>query len=150
MTEMRQVAQKEYQEELKKILLPHQSKRLEEVTLQMAMKQRGTHNLMQKKLAELLGITVEQKAELAKKQAEVAKRMKEEMERLKKEAEEEVLSVLSAKQRKKLKQLQGDKFEVKPRTVGGGSQQLLKSLQGLQSAVPGGAPSPRVRTIRRK
>ena len=96
------------------ILLPHQLERLNQVSVQMEMKNRGDANaLMGGRLAEMLGIDEEQKERIEQRSEEIKKKLEEKIAKLKEEAREELLGELSSTQRKKLKELTGDKFEYK-------------------------------------
>lgn len=102
----------EQKAEMESLLLPHQLDRLKQVALQTHMKQAGTANaLASEAIAEQLGITDEQKDKLKQRAEEVKKKLAEDVAKLKAKAEEDLLSVLDSKQRAKLKELAGDKFE---------------------------------------
>lgn len=113
--EMQLVNREFVEKEIEKVLLPHQVKRMKEIQTQMSLKSQGTWALRQGRLAEALGITKEQQAELQKKAMEAQRKIQEETQKLKAKLEAEILDdVLSKEQRSKLKQLQGDEYEVKP------------------------------------
>ena len=113
--EMQLVNREFVEKEIEKVLLPHQVKRMTEIQTQMSLKSQGTWALRQGKLAEALGITKEQQAELQKKAMEAQRKIQEETAKLKAKLEAEILEeVLSKDQRAKLNDLQGDKYEVKP------------------------------------
>ena len=96
------------------ILLPHQMDRLNQVSVQMEMRNRGDANaLMGKRLAEMLGIDEEQKKRIEERSEEIKKKLEEKIAKLKDEAKQELLDELTSTQRKKLKELTGDKFEYK-------------------------------------
>lgn len=102
-------------DQVEQILLPHQLERVKQIQLQTKMRRAGVRSLDQKELAEALGITDEQREELKKKQAEVEKELRKKIDQLRKEALDEVLSVLTAKQRQKLKDMVGAEYDFKQR-----------------------------------
>lgn len=110
---------KELREELAKeidnILLPHQRRRLEEISLRMKMKQRGTSgSLVDTELAKTLGIDDAQKDRIRRRAAEVQKELEEKIAKLREEAREEILDELSPDQQRKLKDMLGSEFDDKP------------------------------------
>jgi hypothetical protein len=102
-------------DQVEQILLPHQLERVKQIQLQTKMRRAGVRSLDQKELAEALGITDEQREKLKKKQAEVEKQLRKKIDQLRKEALDEVLSVLTAKQREKLKDMVGTEYDFKQR-----------------------------------
>ena len=114
MSEMIKTINKEREAAIGAVLLPHQSKRLKQISTQMRMKNTGTANaLTSKDMAKELNIDDEQQKRLKKRAAEIKKKMEVEIAKLKKEAEEELLKELNREQRSKLKEMTGDKFEYK-------------------------------------
>ncbi len=105
---------KEREEAMGAILLPHQSKRLKQIAAQMDMKNRGDANaLIGKNMAEELGINDEQKKRIQDKAAEIKKEMEEEIAKIKEKGRKKLLRELSSDQRSKLEEMLGDKFEYK-------------------------------------
>lgn len=111
----------ETEKKVLEILLPHQIKRLKQITLQMQLQQAGYGSsaaFQNSQLVEELKITDEQKAQLQEKQKEVTKEMQEKSQafykQLQEESREKVLSVLTPAQRKKLEELTGEKFQWQP------------------------------------
>ncbi len=96
------------------VLLPHQSKRLKQISTQMKMQNRGAANtLTSDAMAKELNIDDEQKKRLKKRAEELKKQVEEKIAKIKQEAQEELLEELSRSQREKLKEMTGDKFEYK-------------------------------------
>ena len=109
---------KELKGQVDEILLPHQTKRLDEIGFQSRAR-RGTANaLASDELAEKLGITDQQKEELQEAAEKAQKKMQEEVAKLRKKMEDEILGVLSKEQRAKYKQLIGEPFEFQQRGWG--------------------------------
>jgi len=119
---------------LAEILLPHQVKRLQEISLQ----QRGTMALSDPKVAAELKITDEQKKKLE--EANTAnmeamrsafqggnrdqnrEQMREKMQELRKQAEGRVLAVLTADQKAQFAKMKGEPFQMPEGAFGGGRQ----------------------------
>lgn len=106
--------QKEKKEAINQLLLPHQQERLEQVALQMKMKNRGTANTLgSKDVQEALGLSDDQIKDLKKRSGELSKEIQEKTAQLKADAKEELLGMLSKDQRKKLESMTGDTFETR-------------------------------------
>ena len=104
--------QRKSQEAVKEALLPHQQRRLKQVGLQMRMQHQGVSGaLMSKEVAEELGISETQQKQLQKTARDSRVAIQKEMERLQAEAKEKLLSSLTETQRKKLKELTGEKMK---------------------------------------
>jgi hypothetical protein len=102
----------ETQGEIEKLLLPHQSDRLQQIARHMMLQRRGTANaLTSELLAKELGLTDEQKERLQTRAKEVEDEVRQEMARLRKMAHEKILGELTAAQRDKLAELLGKDFE---------------------------------------
>jgi SpoVK/Ycf46/Vps4 family AAA+-type ATPase len=106
---------------VEEVLLPHQAKRIRQITLQMKLASSGYGSaaaLNSEDLAKELGITPEQLEELKKREAEIRQEIQEKTrefyKKLNEESREKLMSVLTSAQRQKLKDLEGDKFEFKP------------------------------------
>ena len=106
--------------EIEQVLLPHQVKRLRQITLQRRLGQHtfgvsAASALGSDDLAHELGITAEQQALLKTKEKEVKQELerkaKELLRQLRDEAHAELLEVLAPAQRQKLKDMLGEKFE---------------------------------------
>jgi hypothetical protein len=103
---------------VEKILLPHQRRRLDQILLQMQMRNTGYGSasaLGSEDLTKALGITEEQKEKLRQKEqelrAEIQRKTQEFYKKLNEETREELLSVLTPAQRQKLRDLLGSDFE---------------------------------------
>lgn len=113
---------KEFRDELAKeidnILLPHQRRRLDEISLRMKMKQRGTSgSLVDTELAKTLSIDDAQKERIRRRAAEVQKELEEKIAKLREEAREEILDELTPAQQRQLKDLLGSDFDDKPQVA---------------------------------
>jgi hypothetical protein len=150
--EARQAAEKRSAEARKKlndVLLPHQLKRLKEISLQT----RGTRALTDAELAAELKLSEQQKTQIAAAVQENAENLGQQMreafqggdreqarakiEQLRKAGDEKVLALLSAEQKAQYEQLKGEPFDM-PRpefTAPGG--------RPGQGAAPGGQRGPR-------
>jgi Spy/CpxP family protein refolding chaperone len=102
------------------VLLAHQTKRLKQILTQLRLGQMGYgagSALGQEDIAKELGITDEQREELKKTEEEVRQEMQQKTQefykKLQEEAREKLFKVLTPTQRKKLDDLQGEKFEWK-------------------------------------
>ena len=102
----------EVETDLNEILLPHQVTRLDELYFQMQASRSGTEGLLSNpKVKEMLKLTDEQIEEIEEKAEEVKAGLDKKIEALREEAREEILSVLSSDQQKKIKEMMGDSFE---------------------------------------
>lgn len=118
--EIYQAIAQETDAKVNQVLLPHQKKRLGQIMLQMKLQQSGygygfAGTLGGEDVSKDLGITDAQKEELKKKEAEiragVQKKYQEFYKKLNEETREELLSVLTSAQRKKLEEMTGAKFD---------------------------------------
>jgi len=104
--------QAELSKEVEGVLLRHQLERLKQIQLQMQVQRGGTAGaLSSDQVAELLGITEQQKEKLREVRAEVEKEMREKIEEIREEARQKLLQVLTPEQRAKLEKALGEKFE---------------------------------------
>ncbi len=113
---------KQLREELKEkvddVLLPHQRKRLEEISLRMKMKRHGTSgSLVNTELAKTLDIDDAQKERIRRKAIEVQQRLEEDIAKLREEAREEILDELSPRQKQQLKDMIGADFDERPKPI---------------------------------
>jgi hypothetical protein len=100
------------------VLLPHQKKRLEEISFRMKMKHRGTSGaLVDSQLAKALDIDDAQKERIQKRAIEVQQDLEEKIAKLREEAREQILDELSPGQRRKLDDLLGAEFDERPRPI---------------------------------
>ena len=112
------IIEKERKMALGAVLLPHQSKRLKQISTQMKMRNQGDVNvLISKSVAEELDIDEEQKKQLRKRASELKSEMEKEIARLKDKYREKLIRELRPEQRKKLKEMVGDEFENKKATL---------------------------------
>ena len=113
--EMIDKQQKEAEDKLKDLLLPHQLKRLEQVSHQVRMKNSGTLNsLTRGKLKEELDLSDDDVKNLKDKSKSIQKKLEEDIAKLRAKAKKDLLKELSPKQQRKLEEILGDKFEYKP------------------------------------
>lgn len=117
-----QEVMRELREELARkvddVLLPHQKKRLEEISLHMKMKRRGTSGaLVDTELAKSLDIDEAQKERIRRKAIEVQKDLEEKIAKLREEARQEILDELSPAQKRKLEDLLGKDFDDRPQPI---------------------------------
>jgi len=114
--ETQALIQDEAEDRLKKILLPHQYKRLAELQVKMKMRSQGVGALAGTDMADLLGLSDDQREKLAKKQREAAAELQKKVDEIRKQLQDDILSdVLTSDQRKKLEGLIGSAYNVKPR-----------------------------------
>lgn len=100
------------------VLLPHQVRRLRQIALQMKLSSTGygsAGGLTGGEVADELHLTDEQKRQLKEKEAklreDIQRKTQEFYKQLREEARAELLSVLTAEQRRKLDDLTGETFE---------------------------------------
>lgn len=99
------------EKKIEQVLLPHQQKRLQEITLRTSLERTGTVNtLTGERLAKTLEVSDAQKQRIRKKAEQVQKELEEKIAKLRSEAREEILEELTPTQREKLKSLLGDEF----------------------------------------
>jgi len=110
---------KSLQEDIDEVLLPHQSKRLKQISLQQRM-QGGTARGLRGEVAEELGLSDDDLEEIEEKSREAAEELQKKISELRAEAQKELLNdVLSPSQQKKLKDMLGEKFEFAQQQRGG-------------------------------
>jgi Spy/CpxP family protein refolding chaperone len=112
-TKMREIAQ-EYEKRVNEVLLPHQQKRLKQITVQFSSRGREgiAGSLTDGDLAKELKITDEQKEKLRKAGEEARTEMEEKMRKFRSEMEEKILAVLTDEQRRQYKEMIGEPFEL--------------------------------------
>jgi hypothetical protein len=119
-----------------------QAQRLMQVQLQISLRNNGLSSLAQEPLAEILGITTDQKRKLVEKQIEGKKELDEMIEVLRSEIEHQALTeFLTKSQLDKLGAMKGDTLEAKrpdyySRML---RQQVLRETPGLGSRLLDGA-----------
>lgn len=107
-----QELQAEVEERLAEILTTQQMERLRQINAQVQLNRGGGRALMQGPLAEQLGITEEQRAELQAKAEEIRGQMQQRLQEVREEARELMLEVLTSEQRAQLDALTGEPFEL--------------------------------------
>ena len=116
MQEELKVQKKKVESQVLDVLLPHQQKRLREVSAQFvtreAMKQsKVSTGLLTPQMLEYLDVDDEQAERIEKRAKEIRKRLTGKIDKLKKEALEDLMKELSAKQKKKYRNLMGEEFK---------------------------------------
>lgn len=116
MQEELKVQKKKVESQVLDVLLPHQQKRLREVSAQFvtreAMKQsKVSTGLLTPQMLEYLDVDDEQAERIEKRAEEIRKRLIGKIDKLKKEALEDLMKELSAKQKKKYRNLMGEEFK---------------------------------------
>ena len=116
MREELKAQKKKVESQVLDILLPHQQKRLREVSAQYvnreAMKQnKVSTGLLTPQMLEYLDVDNEQAKRIAERAEKIRKRLTEKIETLKKEAMEDLMKELSSKQKKKYQDLMGEEFK---------------------------------------
>jgi hypothetical protein len=122
------------EKEVRKVLLPIQIKRLQQIVLQMKLQQLQwgmAAGFASDELADELKITDEQRAEFQKKEKElreeIQKKTQEFYKKLQEESREKLMDVLTPEQKQKLAALTGPKFEWKyANPQGGGAEEKKK------------------------
>ncbi len=113
---------KQFEERLNEVLLPHQQKRLKQISAQFSS--RGPNgfagSLTEGNLADELKITDEQKAKLKTVGEEARADMDAKTKKIRAEMEEKILAVLTEEQRKQYKEMVGEPFEMDMRQMQGG------------------------------
>ncbi|HMO14123.1 MAG TPA: hypothetical protein PKD64_00325 [Pirellulaceae bacterium] len=104
-----QAKMKEIEEDIRSILLPHQTKRLDQLVIQNRQ-QRGALSALES-LKEKLDISDEQMEQLKERAETAQKDFEEKMSKARQEMQESILSVLTSSQREQYKELVGDRFE---------------------------------------
>lgn len=110
-----------FRTQLEDVLLPHQMKRLKQISFQQETRGRGNAVLNGDRLGEVLKLSDSQKDKLKAKAEEVEKKLRERVAKLRKEAEDELLSVLTPDQKSQYNDLAGDPFELQLPTGFGGA-----------------------------
>ena len=102
---------------MKDLLLPHQIKRLEQLSHQVSMKKGGAANaLTSGKLKDELELSDDDVTKLKARSKELNEKLEKDIAALKAKVKKDLLKELSASQRKKLDELTGDEFEYKEQT----------------------------------
>jgi Spy/CpxP family protein refolding chaperone len=99
----------EIQKEVSHILLPHQTKRLDQLALQFRM--RGGLNALGADAIQELGITDEQREKLRTKSEELDREIRRKVSEMRRQAQDELLSLLTPEQQAKVRDMLGEPFE---------------------------------------
>ncbi len=100
---------KETRAEIEKILLPHQVKRLDQLSTQLRM-QGGGMSLLSGGVARELGVTDEQREQLRTKVEEIEQETRKQEAELRRQSREKVIRLLTPEQQEKLKDMTGEPF----------------------------------------
>jgi Spy/CpxP family protein refolding chaperone len=113
MREMGEKVRADADEKLKKILLPHQVRRLDQLNAQNQLRMRGglMRSLMADPLAEDLALTDAQKEALRAKAEKLNAELQQKIAELRNKAQEELLKELTPQQQAKIKERFGEPFE---------------------------------------
>lgn len=101
---------------INQVLLPHQNKRLKQLTVQVMMQQTAKQakvesGLLTPPMLKYLEIDKEQEDELRKKVTELRRELTEKIKKLNEEARDKLIKQLKPEQRKKYKELVGDQMD---------------------------------------
>ncbi|MEM9410944.1 MAG: hypothetical protein AAGA30_07510 [Planctomycetota bacterium] len=97
----------------KKVLLPHQVERLNQIATQIHIRDAGEGAaILHPDSAKFLGINDEQKARILERSVKINKKLEEEIRELKRKARDELLKELTPGQRKKLDEITGVKLDL--------------------------------------
>jgi len=115
-------AGEETQKRINDILLPHQSKRLNQLAVQYRLRGGTSRTLSNDTIADELGITDKQKEKIQEKSNELQSELNEKIAELRKEMQEELLRELTPKQRQAWKKMIGDRFTFERSSPFGGNR----------------------------
>jgi predicted Zn-dependent protease with MMP-like domain len=106
------------QAQIKEMLLPHQFTRLQQIVAQKHVARAGSVNaILHNEISDRLGITDDQRKKLEEKAQEIENRLRDQIEKLRAEAKDELLSVLTKKQRDEFASIIGEKFQPRDKDV---------------------------------
>jgi hypothetical protein len=125
-------AMKELDKTIGEVLLPHQMKRLDQISMQQQM--RGGRGLLSDDMVATLKITDAQKGKIEARQEQIRDELNKKIAELRKQYEGKILDELTATQRAKLKEMVGEPFELQQQERGAG----FGGFGGGRR--PGGAP----------
>lgn len=138
MREKMEAQVKEIQEKVNQILLPHQVKRLDQITFQMRARigGGGLGGLIDdQEMVKQLGLTEEQVQKLRQIRDEARERLRTLPQQIQKEAEEKAMNVLTEQQKQMLKELMGERFEM-PMGFGPGGPGARRGQRGGETPQP--------------
>lgn len=110
-----EVEKGEVQQKAFDVLLPHQVKRLKQVTIQVWMREsaktgKKVSGFLTQEMIDFLEIGTEQELKIKKKSEELRAKLMKDIQRLQEKYRKELMSELTAKQRKKFEEAIGDTF----------------------------------------
>lgn len=109
------VVKRKYVERLENVLLPLQIERMKQIALQIHLKRSGMANAITSSVvAEVLGLSDQQVVKLKEKSLLLKDQLAADIQKLKAKRDRTLLNELTAQQRTKLIELQGDKWASKP------------------------------------
>jgi hypothetical protein len=119
LNEMRKKLSSDIESRVRKVLLKKQADRLRQIMLQMALLRQGSsRTLVQGEVAGELNLSEDQKAKLQEAdnlaRREMQEKIRKYQEKLRQEMLDKILSELDDNQRKKLKTMMGEEFQIKP------------------------------------
>jgi Spy/CpxP family protein refolding chaperone len=139
MQRFREIAEKARSDadvKVKEVLLPHQQKRLEQLSNQMRMRGGMLRGLTGQELADELALTEAQREKIRAKAEQLEAELRQKLAELRNKAQEELLKELTPAQQAQIKERFGEPFEFQ----GGGMPQFGQGGPGPGAAGPGGRP----------
>jgi hypothetical protein len=116
--EDREGAMKNLDKTIGEVLLPHQVKRLNQISMQQQM--RGGRGLLSEDMVATLKITDAQKGKIEARSEQIRDELNKKIAELRKQYEGKILDELTATQRAKLKEMVGEPFELQQQERGAG------------------------------
>ena len=102
--------------DFKDLLLPHQLKRIQQLSLRSQMRRRSLVDMLTSDpLATELEVTKDQKVELRESEKSINEELEQQIAELRKKAQKKLLSKLNGKQRDRLEEMIGDEFDFGPK-----------------------------------
>ena len=101
---------KEVRSEVSQVLLPHQLQRLDQLAMQMRMRG-GVMAMLSPEFVRELGVTDQQREQLRTKVEELDRDVQRKVAEIRRQAQEQVISLMTAEQQAKLRDLIGELFE---------------------------------------
>lgn len=132
------------------VLLPHQSRRLQQLANQMRMRGGATRGMLNPTVAEELGLSEADQERLRARAEQVEARLRQQMADLRRQAQEELLQTLTPQQQAKWREMVGEPFEFQRderpmaafgqpgRRPGGGGERAEASGDDAPRRRPGG------------
>jgi Spy/CpxP family protein refolding chaperone len=110
---------KDAETRLQSVLMPHQLDRLKQIDLQSRIQRGGAAALTEGELADTLGLSEDQRAQIRDKAEQVQKDLQEKIGQLRVDARNQLLEVLTPDQRSKLESMMGAEFALPEPQFGG-------------------------------